>query len=223
MPSSRCQLRVISDSCTAANSMAMIASSTSEQHRWNFQAECFGPLQVSRVLEWLVAVTAAFCSEHSPGPGLAWLVAVTAFCSEHSPGPGLAWWVPMAAAFCSEHSPGPGLAWLMAVTAAFCSEHSPGRSAARPSSGNTCCKLSIVPGAESLGTSRPRFPFAPQHKAFAHPVRTMLGGWFLLLHVSDRLWLALRVVWPDFERLHRRYLCEPVLPRSYSRTLSTTH
>ena len=162
----------------------MIASFTSEQHRWNFQAECFGPLQVSRVLEWLVAVTAAFCSEHSPGPGLA---------------------------------------WLMAVTAAFCSEHSPGRSAARPSSGNTCCKLSIVPGAESLGTSRPRFPFAPQHKAFAHPVRTMLGGWFLLLHVSDRLWLALRVVWPDFERLHRRYLCEPVLPRSYSRTLSITH
>ena len=56
----------------------------------------------SQVLEWLVAVTVAFCSEHSPGPGLA----VTAFCS----GPGLAWLVPMAVAFCSEHSPGPGLA-----------------------------------------------------------------------------------------------------------------
>jgi hypothetical protein len=111
-------------------------------------------------LAWLVAPTAAFCSEHSPGPGLAWLVAT--------------------APLCSEHSPGPGLAWLVAATPAFYSEHSRGRSAARPISGNTSCKLSIVPCAESPGTSKPRFPFAPQHKAFAHPVRTMLGGCFLL-------------------------------------------
>ena len=94
---------------------------------WNFQADYFGPLQVNQVLAWLVAVTAAFCSEHPPGPGLAWWVAVRAFCSEHSPELGLAWWVAMTAAFCSEHSPGPGLAGLVAMTATFCSEHSPGR------------------------------------------------------------------------------------------------
>jgi hypothetical protein len=83
--------------------------------------------------------------------------------------------------------------------------------------------LSIVPCAESPGTSRPRFPFAPQHTASAHPVRTMLGGRFRLLHVSDRLWLAQQVVWQDFARLHWRYLSEPASPRSYSRTPSTTH
>src|SRR6516225_8472866 len=80
-----------------------------------------------------------------------------------------------------------GLAWLVAGTVALCLEHSLGHSAARPSSGNTSCKLSIVPCAASPGTSRPRFPFAPQHKAFAHPVRTMLGGRFLSLEVSCRL------------------------------------
>jgi hypothetical protein len=47
-----------------------IASSAREQYRWNFQAECFGPLQVNQVLAWLVT-TAAFCLEHSPEPGLA--------------------------------------------------------------------------------------------------------------------------------------------------------
>ena len=52
-------------------------------------------------------------------------------------------------------------ALLVAATAAFCSEYSFARSAARPSSGNTSCKLSIVSCAESSDTSRHRFPFVP--------------------------------------------------------------
>ena len=145
-----------------------IASSGREQQRWNFKAECFARPQLNQGLAWSVAATVAVCSVHSPGPGLARMVAAMA-------------------ASCSEHFPGLELAWFVPGTAAFCLEHSLGHSAARPSSGNTSCKLSIIPCAASPGTSRPRFPFAPQHKAFAHPVRTMLGGRFLSLEVSCRL------------------------------------
>jgi hypothetical protein len=110
-------------------------------------------------LAYLEVATAAVCSGHLPGSGPARLVAT--------------------AAVCWEQSPRPGFAWSVAAMAAFCSERSFGRSVARPIPGNTRCKLSTAPCAESPGTSRPRFPFAPQHKTFAHQVRTMLGGRFL--------------------------------------------
>src|SRR6516164_10241142 len=145
-----------------------IASSGREQQRWNFDAECFARPRLNQGLAWLVAATVALCLLHSPGPGPARMVAAMA-------------------ASCSEHFPGLELAWFVPGTAAFCLEHSFGHSTARPSSGNTSCKLSIIPCAASPGTSRHRFPFAPQHKAFAHPARTMLGGRFLSLQVSCRL------------------------------------
>src|SRR6516162_3089975 len=145
-----------------------LALSGREQLRWNFEAECFARPQLNQGLAWSVAATVALCSVHSPGPGLARMVAAMA-------------------ASCSEHFPGLELAWFVPGTAAFCLEHSFGHSAARPSSGNTSCKLSIIPCAASPGTSRPRFPFAARHKAFAHPARTMLGGRFLSLQVSCRL------------------------------------
>ena len=119
-----------------------IASSGREQQRWNFEAECFACPQLNQGLAWLVAATVALCSVHSPGPGLARVVAAMA-------------------ASCSEHFPGLELAWFVPKTAAFCLEHSLGHSDAHPSSGNTSCKLSIVPCAASPDTSRPRFPFAP--------------------------------------------------------------
>jgi hypothetical protein len=124
-----------------------------------------------------------FRSERSPEPGLARSEVVTAVVrSEHSPGPGLAWSVAATAAFSS----GPGFAWLAAMPA-FYSERSFERLVARPFSGNTSCKLAIAPCAESPSTSTLRFPFALRHKAFAHPVRTMRVGWFLLLQESRRL------------------------------------
>lgn len=52
--------------------------------------------------------------------GLAWLVVVTAAVrSEHSPGAGLAWLEVATAAFSS----GLGFAWLVAATVAFYSKH----------------------------------------------------------------------------------------------------
>jgi hypothetical protein len=131
-------------------------------------AVVFCPLSANQRLAWLVAATVAVCSVHSPGPGLARMVAAMA-------------------ASCSEHFPGLELAWFVPGTAAFRFERSLGHSVARPSSGNTSCKLSIVSCAASPGTSRHRFPFAAQHKAFAHPARTMLGGRLLSLKVSCRL------------------------------------
>jgi hypothetical protein len=65
-------------SCPLCANRYSIASSGREQQRWNFEAECFARPQLNQGLAWLVAATVALCSVHSPGPGLARMVAAMA-------------------------------------------------------------------------------------------------------------------------------------------------